>query len=558
MSKSTYNLIEIGQEFSEYTRYVGSSFSAASLGEFGDTEFYIEANVTDYDQIEVSWSSPVFELTDNLRPVETVIRWSLSGEPQTVEDGFPLVSSTDPNSLYVHTPSNGTWQGKWVYYTLFLKIASTNTSVFIDEDQYFEKMASVSALVTKDYGSIEDLWQRIPEYYRLQDSTSRHLYNYLSIYAWDLDTLRTVIDYLMVQKDPQVADSNTLQQLMEELGTIITTVELGAGRARAFMDDILNLRLSKGTAQGVIYALQAISGSLVTIDEVEKTIKVSPQRVNWTIDPKVLRGPADEWYGLFANSSDVSFRFDDVVFYGDPVAFSNASVSFSPAKTIVNRGLTPAQVFTYSKYGVPYERDDTFYFSIDEPDNQYIQEVRMYYPNGTLAASAGRELIGTVIDAVSGRSYFKLSMENAPEDSGSVHFVMRIDLPAGDFVTFKNILLEKDYIGEYFDGNTNLGGWLSGAPSRSDYRWFAEPQYSWSVFSADAWRTQSTLLNIYKKLLPVNWMDEYVLLFDQLPEAPTEPVDLIIDNFALSSLNFEGEVLVYITTELAWPNRVEI
>jgi hypothetical protein len=567
MARVPYSLREVGQTVStDVVQYTGSSFSAASLSDFTGEEFFLEAVVTDYDKVVISWNSPIFEITDTARPVETFIRWSLDGEPQTIEDGLPLTNSTLSGS-YTHTPDSGnTWQGKWVYYSLFLKYASTNTSVFTDGEQYYEKVASLSVLVTKNYGSIDDLWTRIPEYYRLQDADNEYLYNFLSIFAWDLDTLRTVIDYTMIQKDPQVASSYTLQQMMQELGTVITTVELGAIRARNYMEDIFNQRLSKGTEAGIISAIQAISGSQVTIDNVTKEIQVAPQRVNWIRDPKVAQTLVNGWYTAASPSSDVSLDATEIYFYGDPVGFNGASLSFGTPRDIFNSGSVNADLYIYGNYTVPFQTTDTFYFSTQDPDDSTIQKVALYMPDGTLAASAGPETPDTVLTRLGGETFYKLDMSSAPSD-GEFYIFLYLEIPANGSLSLRNMLLEKEYIGPYFDGYTNTGGWLTGSVLRSDYRWssfaldseaelltffgddlefegdalYISPDIdyvpvpdnqTYSLYSADNWRTRKTLEKIYKTFLPVNWQDIYSIVFDKMPyqyPIPVAPSTLPID-----------------------------
>jgi hypothetical protein len=192
-------------------------------------------------------------------PTETIIRWSLFGDPQTVDDGNPL--ELPDFGLVVHTPQNNeTWQSKWVYYTLFLKYTNDNNP----NDIYFEKVKSINVLVPKNQQSIEELWSRVPEYYRIEDTKNNNdLYRFLSVFAWNMDYLRTLTDYVSVQKDPSISSTFALQQLMETLGTLITTIELGPARARNFINDIFNLRRSKGTKKGIIETLQSISGSLI-------------------------------------------------------------------------------------------------------------------------------------------------------------------------------------------------------------------------------------------------------------------------------------------------------
>jgi hypothetical protein len=54
-------------------------------------------------------------------------------------------------------------QGKWAYFSLFVQYSSSSYT-------YYERVASVKILATEYLGSTYALWDRIPEYYREQDS----------------------------------------------------------------------------------------------------------------------------------------------------------------------------------------------------------------------------------------------------------------------------------------------------------------------------------------------------------------------------------------------------
>jgi hypothetical protein len=573
MARQIFTLRNLGTDLGEYVEYNDSLFASASLSPFVDTEFYLDVKTVDYGTTEISWSAPLFTLQEDILPVEILVVWSSTGEPQTIEDGYTVIQNASNVGTVEHTPNNAEeLSGRWVYYSLFLRFASTVPSLYFDQEQYFEKVASVSVLLPNNYGSVDDLWSRIPVYFRENDD-NQELYNYLSIFGWDIDYIRSLLDYVMVQKDPQISNSETLQYLMEELGTVITTVELGASRARQYLQDVISLRLQKGTEDGTIAVLQAISGCRVTIDKVAKKINVHPQRTNWARDPKIIRGLQDGWYGAVTDNINVRFSQDLITFYDSSVTFTNnASVAFNPVRSIVNGGDVEANVYIFSRFLVPISADNTFYFSAESPANDQITNVYMYKPDATLAASAG---IGTnkVIKTSGGRTYYKLDMSDIGEDTSAYLFI-QIKIPPGGYVLVRNLLLEDNYMGKYFDGNTNIGGWLLGDVSRSDYRWHNNPtlgtdgvptwEYfeTYSIYSADAWRTRKTINNIYKKLLPVNWMDQYTIVFDELPEYTYDPATPnVLPNFgtmlSLSVLSSNigidpvGDVAF---TELGWPN----
>lgn len=536
-SRQTFTLRELGTSIGSYIKYDTTNFSAASTSDFVNSEFFLSAGPTSYGVNTVSWYAPTFPTTSVLMPADVYIRWSTTGEPQTVEEGFPLVIGALESGTAEHDLSGNTaYQGNWMYYSMFLRSASTLQDPYRGTEQLFEKVASVSVLMPKDYKSVEELWTRIPEYFRIQDNNN-DLYNYLAVFGWDLDQLRTIIDYLMVQRDPLVASSFSLQYLMEELGTLITTLELGATRARQYMQDIINLRLAKGTEEGFERAIQAISGCRVNVDQLNKKINIYPQRVNWARDPRLLLGLEANWYKVTSDSTSVRFSNDYVQFNHDAtknyVTFSGASVAFNPARSVVNEGNSAARVYVIGRYAVPVESSDTFYFSAENPSKDIIHNVGMYYTDGSLAASAGYDKPDTVITNADGRTYFKMSVGTAA--SASAYLLITAILQPGQYALFDRFLLEKNFMGNYFDGYTTDGGWVRDSDERSDYRWHNNPTTpapapytTFGIYTADAWRVRKTISNIYRHLIPVNWENVYNInnvVFDYMPSYSATPVD---------------------------------
>lgn len=385
MAKTFFNIREVGiHDYPEanYVRYVNGTLDIENVyAQFADSTFFLEAKASGYGDLVISWEAPLLPLADTLLPVDVSIRWSMTGEPQTIEEGTELLSNGPGRAKVTHTFPTEV-QGKWVYLSMFLRHTKTTTStdLYVAADpEYYELVASLAVLMPYEYGSIEDLWARIPLFMREQD-TNNDLYDYLRIFAWDLDYVRTIVDYLMVQRDPQLASTYALQQMMEELGTLITTVELGATRARNYMQDVIRLRLSKGTEEGITEAIQAISGSRVHIDKIANKIYVHPQRTNLLRDPRLAKGVTDygvgienSWYSVQSDGGNVVLNIDYLKFNynevdNNQITFGpdDANVGFSPVRDMTNTSITdPAEVYLLGKFLFPCEADDTLYFSVD-------------------------------------------------------------------------------------------------------------------------------------------------------------------------------------------------
>ena len=572
MAKTFFTIREVGTIVDDHVHYVNSTLNAASVfAQFADSRFFLEAKPNGYGSLDISWEAPTLEISNTLLPVDVSLRWSLAGEPQTIEEGAELVNNGPAaNRLTVSSfrtditdiDTEIDVQGKWVYLSLFLRHAALDddTDVYVTDIEYYELVASVAVLMPYEYGSIDDLWQRIPLFLREQD-TNDDLYNYLKIFAWDVDYVRTIVDYLMVQRDPQLSSSYALQQMMEELGTLITTVELGATRARNYMQNILRLRLSKGTEAGITEAIQAIAGARVHIDTALQEIHVHPQRTNLLRDPRISKGvsfvgaTSPSWYGVHSVGGSVTLGIPYLVFEGTAASVpftgdinfipttgggAGASVGFSPTQELTNVHPTdPATIWLCGKFLVPFTTADTLYFQINTNKTtfyeSYFQEINMMYTTGTATgASAGSADVKTLAD---GNKYLAISMADATlAEEGYV--IIKFVLPAGEVMSITSMILENGYLGDYFDGNTNIGGWLNDATTaidnRPDYSWHNnatlgsayayEPFETFAIYTSDRWRTNYTLSNIYQNLIPVNCIENYSIVFDWLPAYQKAPI----------------------------------
>ena len=566
MAKTFFSIREVGTIVGDHVSYVNSTLNAASVfAQFADSKFFLEAKPNGYGSLDITWEAPTLPISTTLLPVDVSLRWSLEGEPQTIEEGTELVNNGPASEQVTISSLPSDVRGKWVYLSLFLRHAAIDddTNVYVTDIEYYELVASVAVLMPYEHGSIDDLWQRIPLFLREQD-TNDDLYNYLKIFAWDIDYVRTIVDYLMVQRDPQMSSSYALQQMMEELGTPITTVELGATRARNYMQNILRLRLSKGTESGIIEAIQAIAGSRVDIDTTLKKIYVHPQRTNLLRDPRISKGLSfvgvsapSSWYRINSVGGSITLDIPYLVFEGTAASVpftgdinfipttggaAGASVGFSgPIQDLTNTHPTDtATIWLCGKFLIPFTTADTLYFQMDtnKPTfyESYFKEINIIYTTGTqTGASVGSADVKTLAD---GSKYLAMSMAAATLASEG-YVIIKFEIPAGEVLHITSMILENGYIGEYFDGNTNIGGWLNdvttGTDRRPDYSWHNDatlgsaytyqPFETFAVYTSDRWRTNYTLSNIYKNLLPVNYSNDYSIVFDWLPAYQKAPVE---------------------------------
>lgn len=395
---------------------------------------FFSAEVSDYDEIILTWDAPLNDLSlapTNSTVVATalVLSYSEYGEPPTISDGIVISSDATSNIYYHKVPS-----GKWAYYTMFVKFESQ------DGDLYYEPTAKLAVLTPNNYKSVDDLYKKIPEYYRsLDDNMSTGLggplYRYLSIFGFEIDKMRTALDFMISMKDPQLANSEALDYLAQDLGVDLQSHELGAGRLRNLMNIIGYLRRSEGTTRSLEYAMQAITGSDIEIDTTNKVVKVFAQRVNLLKDANLSR----MLVGLFDGGSPSISAFSLELDAGVPSS-SGTATPVSGTYTISYEGGTPSdtggaatgnELWTYdpdltsggsinilqtiSNY-VPITLDDELYFSVQtgiaSPAQNSITKVALYAnaPYGSTSAIPVNAVQSTTPTNIAGINYWKLSI----------------------------------------------------------------------------------------------------------------------------------------------------
>jgi hypothetical protein len=263
-------------------------------------ESFLEAVAVAYGVVEINWgvNFPDEELGATPIATSAVLVYSPDGTPVTVSSGTTLADSST-NFFYEQRDLE---EGRWAYYTLFIKYQDFTST-------YFEPVASVEVIVPYNYGSTQLLWNRLPQYYRESDigigeeydptsdfaltdigglpvgNVIGPLYRYLSIFGFEMDRVRTLVDYQMVSRDPAESNSETLDALAATMGVGLDTTTIAPERLRSIMDDIGYLRQTKGTLEGTGAYGRAFSGAEFLLNQADRSIKFYAQRVNYISDP---------------------------------------------------------------------------------------------------------------------------------------------------------------------------------------------------------------------------------------------------------------------------------
>lgn len=556
MARKSFTLQKITPDYGTYVQYPSGS-EAASVGlsvrEDDDTRLksdgilvapilnnptragsllpyiaYFDVEVIDYNEVILSWDAPLNDLSlvegaDTVVATGIVIVYSQDGEPQTISDGNILINDNNSQIYYHQVPS-----GSWAYYTLFVKFESRNG------DLYYEPSAKLAVLTPNHYNSVDALYSRIPEYYRLLDGDMDEgfggpLYRYLSVFGYEIDRVRTAIDHMMIMKDPQIANSQVLDYLSQDLGIGVRVHELGSSRLRTLLNIIGFLRRSEGTKGALELAIQALTGSDVEVDTATSTVKVYAQRVNLLKDPNLEVLVAGTLDGGFSNTDSFNYEVDGglagtTTFVGDPLdggtpaSTGNGSIDETqvPIWTYYQDPTSGGSAFILQSLDdyVQVKTGDVLYFSMQKDptsgNQDKILSVKLLYNNGVSNVVIAESSTPIVI---AGINYWKLEVDDGyPNYVGAFIYIYASEDADADN-KFRNLLLEREIGGAYFDGYTSFGGWLIDSDTISDYRWFnpEDPDTSidanrtdtFSVYNSNYSKTRAVVHRMLSNYLPV-------------------------------------------------------
>lgn len=206
------------------------------------------ASSTDYNAVTLTWSYPNGTWTG----FRLIRNWS--GYPIHETDGQILLDITTSPNVYIDSQIQA---GRFLYYAIFLNTASGWTRVGI-----------TSCLVVNNYDSLDWIWNRLPNYYKYSASNltnltgspeNAQLKQWMSIFAWGADNMRTLYGTLLGLNDPSTISHANLSLLAQELG-IVTGTAIEGARLRQFVAGAAQLYREKGEVVGTSGWIRALTG----------------------------------------------------------------------------------------------------------------------------------------------------------------------------------------------------------------------------------------------------------------------------------------------------------
>lgn len=502
------------------------------------------ANIIKVDEVLLSWELS-FSLSASAaspEPIAIEIVSSPTGEPVTVKDG-DLVTRIKDNNSTNYKDNVRVSPGRWVYYSMFVQYSDFGTPTPIT---WYEKVASLYIQIPKQLNSVENLWNRVPEYYRNLDAQQdgNPLYNFLELFGWEMDRTRTLIDTIALSNDPELAVTPALQELAYETGLEFDPSILGTTKARAVLQNIGYLRRRKGTNESITTYLSGITGAQVDYlqNGVSHEFRIYTQRINFISDPTFTQA----FSSTETANSPYKWSRQKASTYGvytwAPSSANAASVvalGTSLSISVPSGGSDNTFVYVYTRKKMP-RYDSYYYYSLFEPTYGGGASFHDFkFATGSIVSSV---LVPEFDTASSGASFsFSQTKEAAllpsstyypeytrvqtePVNAGgtttnSLFPYLVFVIPPGGSVRLTEWLVEPHSLGEYFDGNSREGGLIPGTSGygtgSSDYRWASTTNASYSYYTLDYKRVNSIAENIVKNYLaPVTIKDNIVLVWD--------------------------------------------
>ena len=491
--------------------------TAIAAGNTLSNAAFFEARSTDYKQVTLKWGLTLYELGVTAEPYSVHIVYSPFGCPDTIAEGSVLIE-TRTIEEFVHVGV----EGEWAYYTMFIRYKSNN-------DEYYEPVSKLEVLVPSDYGSTDSLYAKIPAYYQYQDEVGTgDLKKYLSVFGWDLDKFRTTLDFAISMKDPRVANEETLDYIASDLGVGVTVSDLGSQRLRDLLTIVSNSRKKNGTGSSIEQFLEAVIGANVEIDGNNKTINVYSQRVNLVKDPRFVFGvaagldggePHDESSVIY-DSGVVGTAQASTVEGGSPSdVYSSATVTTEKWVSFTNPNNVLHDILETANADVKVIGGDVFYVSINIPNTTSgsrnipgsIDNIAIYNSSGVSGGSASLIALDSDPQTFGTTKYWRIVIPDTVTTYTPAKLTIEYNTNYNNqnisYSDFSYVLLERNYIGKYFDGDTVEGGWLlngnTSVGSISDYRWLGTPHNSFSVYTTNWKKTTQVVSRLLKNLLPV-------------------------------------------------------
>jgi len=233
--------------------YYGLSYYGSGTGVKFDASPFT-AKPYGYGGIRLNWTSP-----GGAWAKIKIVRNSY-GYPVNAYDGQTVLTAFNGNDPTYYIDTTNLVQGAFYYYSIFV----------LETTQYlWVRAGNAESVSVKNYSSSDKLYEYLPQIYKISQpymATSTpdniDLYNFLSLFGFELDYYQTLTALLMQRYNVETVNGVLIETMMEQFG-LFYEPEIGLERNRIILRDGVTLSQKKGSKAGLRDYIKDFSGYAV-------------------------------------------------------------------------------------------------------------------------------------------------------------------------------------------------------------------------------------------------------------------------------------------------------
>jgi phage tail-like protein len=212
----------------------------------------------DYGKMFLQWSVPIGAYT-TFRLIRNPV-----GIPTGPDDGTVLIETNATAGIPSNFMDTGLKQGQFYYYAIFVLSSAVPVT--------WVSAGSTTGLVSKPYLYTDNMFYKLPGFYVSSGANgeitsadgNNTLYNFLSIFGFQLDFIRNEYDTLLNVYDPNKVAGGLLPALLHQFG-LAAEPELGQKQSRVIARNAVSIHKQRGTSTGIQLLVTSYSGWATTV-----------------------------------------------------------------------------------------------------------------------------------------------------------------------------------------------------------------------------------------------------------------------------------------------------
>lgn len=189
---------------------------------------------------------------------EPTVELGIEAKYHAYDTGSASAATTNPGSGVVGQNLNS----PKYYYSLFLRHNPVSGELPV-----WKKVAESESFAVKDNGTLETVLYHLPSFYKKdsQGKGNQDLTDYLSLFAFHIDTYLAANSSVFNMMNPDVVDEKLLKLLIKQLGGTYENVS-GVSQARTLLNNLIRNYKLAGSSVGVTSYLETHSGYGISLE----------------------------------------------------------------------------------------------------------------------------------------------------------------------------------------------------------------------------------------------------------------------------------------------------